>query len=203
MRERVYEWAAPLYNGVSKALFFESRMRALAVEALEVKPGAVILDIGCGTGFHFPALREAIGHGTIVGIDTSRASIEVARRRAASLGLKLEGIVGDAAELGAAAGRFDAAIAAFSLSVIERWEEACDRAAASIAPGGKLVVLEQCMAERGWARALNPVARAANAILGASPSRDYAAFLSRRGLAVTEERFCGGLYAITAGRVTT
>jgi demethylmenaquinone methyltransferase/2-methoxy-6-polyprenyl-1,4-benzoquinol methylase len=201
---RVYEWAAPVYNLASRALVPENRLRARAISALGDCAGEAVLDIGCGTGFHFPELRAAVGErGRVVGLDTSPASIDVARRRAAALGLSFEGIVAHAAELPAAARSFRAAIAVFSMSVIPRWEQACERAVRALSPGGRLVILEQRLAEKGWARLFNPVATFANTLLGATPERDYAAALSSMGVDVTEERFLGGLYAITIARAYT
>jgi ubiquinone/menaquinone biosynthesis C-methylase UbiE len=57
--------------------------RRMAVDALDLRPGDVVLDLGCGTGLCFAAVQERIGPGgTIVGVDASGAMLALARRRA-------------------------------------------------------------------------------------------------------------------------
>ena len=56
----------------------------LAVDALELTPRAVIVDVGCGTG---AALRHAatrVPRGTFIGIDPVPRMLEIARERAAA-----------------------------------------------------------------------------------------------------------------------
>jgi demethylmenaquinone methyltransferase/2-methoxy-6-polyprenyl-1,4-benzoquinol methylase len=56
--------------------------RREAVARLAPRPRDVVLDVGCGTGLNFKALREAIGpHGTLIGIELSPKMLDVARRR--------------------------------------------------------------------------------------------------------------------------
>jgi SAM-dependent methyltransferase len=47
---------------------------------LALPPGAVVLELGCGTSTSFPALVAVIGsHGRVIGLDASRAMLAVAR----------------------------------------------------------------------------------------------------------------------------
>lgn len=61
--------------------------RAAAAEALDLRPGSVVLDAPCGTGQSFPAFRAAMGdEGTILGADLSPGMLREAQRRVAAAG---------------------------------------------------------------------------------------------------------------------
>lgn len=61
---------------------FTIPIRQLAIGRLNLAPGSVVLDVGCGSGASFPYLVKAVGsQGSIVGIDISPSMIAQARRR--------------------------------------------------------------------------------------------------------------------------
>jgi SAM-dependent methyltransferase len=77
-------------------------------ELLEPRPGARLLDVGCGTGDDARLLAARVaGGGRVVGIDASEAMISEARRRSEDQGLSVEFQVGDACGLEFADGSFD------------------------------------------------------------------------------------------------
>jgi len=56
--------------------------RRMIVEELALGDGDVVLDVGCGTGLCFAAVRERIGPtGTVVGVDASADMLDQARER--------------------------------------------------------------------------------------------------------------------------
>ncbi|MDH4094492.1 MAG: class I SAM-dependent methyltransferase [Betaproteobacteria bacterium] len=62
-------------------------MRLRAVAALALAPGDVVLDAGCGTGFSFAPILEAIGaRGRLLAFDHSPELLAVARARVAQHG---------------------------------------------------------------------------------------------------------------------
>jgi demethylmenaquinone methyltransferase/2-methoxy-6-polyprenyl-1,4-benzoquinol methylase len=57
-------------------------VRRDAIAALDVDEGAMVIDVGCGTGLSFEPLKDRIGaRGRIVGIDPSPEMLAQARRR--------------------------------------------------------------------------------------------------------------------------
>ena len=67
-----YDQATRLINGI--------RQRAIA--ALQLQPGDTVLDAGCGTGYCFTAIQEAIGpKGKLIGFEPTPQMLAIARER--------------------------------------------------------------------------------------------------------------------------
>jgi SAM-dependent methyltransferase len=60
-----------------------SRRLADVVDALPVRPGMRVLEIGCGTGAAARALSARIGSGRVLGVDRSAKAIDAALRASA------------------------------------------------------------------------------------------------------------------------
>lgn len=73
--------------------------RKSVVDALSVRPGDVVLDVGCGTGLCCAMLREKVGAGgRVIGIEESPDMLAVARRQARRGGWRDVSFVRSAAE---------------------------------------------------------------------------------------------------------
>jgi ubiquinone/menaquinone biosynthesis C-methylase UbiE len=74
--------SARLDKQYATAAIVEQRRRTL--EALSLKPGETVLDIGCGPGYLTAQMAAAVGpSGRVYGIDISAPMLEIARRRCA------------------------------------------------------------------------------------------------------------------------
>ena len=80
-RARFFDWTVNAYYLIGFR-WWVYRRRAIA--ALELQPGATIVEIGCGTGLNFRLLQESIGlSGRLIGVDLSTDMLEQARQRVA------------------------------------------------------------------------------------------------------------------------
>jgi SAM-dependent methyltransferase len=72
-----YDRATRLIDGI----------RRKTIAALDLRPGEVVIDAGCGTGWCLPHLLQAVGpYGRVVGFDPSPEMLAIARQRVAALG---------------------------------------------------------------------------------------------------------------------
>jgi ubiquinone/menaquinone biosynthesis C-methylase UbiE len=76
-----YRGLAPRYDHRTRWI---NRIRHRAIEALDVREGDCVLDVGCGTGWCIPPLLEAVGAtGHVIAFDPSPEMLAVARDRIA------------------------------------------------------------------------------------------------------------------------
>ena len=92
-----------------------SPLGMLAIEALGLRGGEAVLDVGCGAGQTVLQLAQRVGDsGRVVGVDVAPGILAVARRRVAGVaGVEL--VEGDAAGLGFADGSFDCVYSRFGV----------------------------------------------------------------------------------------
>lgn len=145
----LYDWWSRhprLLDTLYAAVFLgrESTFRRLAIETLDLSPGERVLEVGCGNGNSFAALRAGVGStGSVVGIDVSRGMGEAARARIREAGWRnVHAVRGDARQPPVADAGFDAAYAAMSISAVPDPERAIEASATALRDGGRMVVLD-------------------------------------------------------------
>jgi len=79
----VSEWTAETAEWYA-AHYGEYATNRLAVDALEVAPDAVVVDVGCGTGSALRRLAPRVPDGRLVGVDPVPRMLAIARERAAA-----------------------------------------------------------------------------------------------------------------------
>lgn len=130
-----FDAIAPRYDALWSGTEEGCRQRAEVWGVIEelFRPGGVVLDLGCGTGDD--AVHLASRGMRVMGIDSSRAMVEVARSRGvAARQLAIE-------DLALLDGVFDGALSNFgALNCVEDLEGAARELARLIRPGGKLAL---------------------------------------------------------------
>jgi len=220
-------WAAA-YDRLATDAPFVCRLRRTAVRALAPRGGDVVVEMGCGTGANFRALRDRVGPtGRVIGVDVSRGVLDRARDRIDRAGWRnVEAVRGDATappfagpgatdDLRVPAGEVDAVFAAFVAGMLPDPAGAVDAWARLVGDGGRLGLLNLARATRPLGRPLNPAFRllvragAPPGARGGEPPADRldrrvrAAHrrLDRRCEAVARRRRLAGFARITAGTV--
>lgn len=118
--------------------------RRRSYELLQIEKGMRVADIGCGAGTAACEMAELVGpSGTVIGIDISEALVDVAKRRAARRGIKVDLQVGDAAALPFADGSLHAYRAERVYQHLREPAPFLNEARRVLAPGGRIILIDQ------------------------------------------------------------
>src|ERR1700676_785310 len=115
------------------------RRRGLVREALGARSGERILDVGCGPGFYCAELLQEVGpSGSVVGVDGSKAMLELAARRCSGHdNVALH--EGDALSLPGEDSSFDAALCVQVLEYVADPTAALSELHRALRPGGRVL----------------------------------------------------------------
>jgi demethylmenaquinone methyltransferase/2-methoxy-6-polyprenyl-1,4-benzoquinol methylase len=139
-RARRYDYTANLYYLIGVR---EWAYRRRAIDALGLRPGDTVVEIGCGTGLNFSLLQEVVGpEGRIIGVDLTDAMLEQARQRVAENGWSnVDLVLSDAASFQFPAG-IDGIISTFALTLVPEYDQVIWNGSQALAPGKRWVVLD-------------------------------------------------------------
>jgi demethylmenaquinone methyltransferase/2-methoxy-6-polyprenyl-1,4-benzoquinol methylase len=105
------------------------------------RPGALVLDVACGTG-DLSAELQHDSAAKVIGTDFCRPMLAVAAQKNAKNHLKIPYIEGDAMSLPFAGEMFDAVTIAFGLRNLSNFAEGLAELRRILKPGGRIAVLE-------------------------------------------------------------
>ncbi len=106
------------------------------VKRLGVRPGEVVLDIGCGTGN--AAIRAALAGADTIGVDLTPELLDVARHGASRSGVTVEWREGDAEALPVEDASVDVVVSTFACELAPRHRIVAREIARVLRPGGRL-----------------------------------------------------------------
>jgi demethylmenaquinone methyltransferase / 2-methoxy-6-polyprenyl-1,4-benzoquinol methylase len=143
---RMFDAIAGRYDRLNRILSLgvDQRWRRKTVAALELAPGARILDVATGTADLALEMVRQVPSSFVVGIDPSRAMLGVGREKVAAAGL--EGSIrleaGEAQQLPFDDDSFDGAAIAFGIRNVPDRFQGLREMARVTRPGGRVAVLE-------------------------------------------------------------
>jgi ubiquinone/menaquinone biosynthesis C-methylase UbiE len=137
--------------------------RRQAIQALRLRPGDTVVDVGCGTGLNFLHLEQVIGPmGRIIGVDLTDAMLAQAKLRVQAHGWNNVSLIqSDAFSFQLPAG-VNAILSTFALSLVPECAQVIAHGSTALPPGGRWVVLDFKLPERSpdWlVQVLLPIVR--------------------------------------------
>jgi len=202
----LYRKRAPRYDLTSRAYaLFGYRLdayRRRGLDALRLRPGDTVVEIGCGTGANFAAVERAIGpQGTLIGVDASTDMLARARDRAAERGWSNVRLVCTDAAAYEFPERVDAVFSTYALTLVPGFDDVIRRAALALRPSGRFVVVDIKAPDR-WPeallRAIVPLFRPFGVTLDLRTRHAWESLAKHLELVLMEERYLGTTY-IAAG----
>lgn len=140
LMDKVYRGQRHIYDLTRKYYLFG---RDQLIFELGCTPGMAVLELGCGTGRNLELIRKFWPDVHCHGLDISSEMLKNARKR---LGTGGHLALADATDFDTSAlfgrKRFDRVVLSYAVSMIPDWQAALSRAAAALAPGGSLHVVD-------------------------------------------------------------
>jgi ubiquinone/menaquinone biosynthesis C-methylase UbiE len=140
---RRYNKLAPFYTVFELVFMMPPGIRARAVAAMDLQPGAAVLEVGCGSGRNLKHLVAAVGPtGRVYGADISEGMLAQAKKlcdRNDWTNVTL--LQGDAVTLSLPE-RVDGALFSLSYATMIQRREILRRAWDQLRPGGQLVIMD-------------------------------------------------------------
>lgn len=194
---RGYDRVARFYAALEPLFLIFPRARRKAVAALDLEPGATVLEIGAGTGRNLPYLVEAVGPGgTVIAVDASAGMLAEARRLVEKQGWQNVLLLHqDAARLEVDR-ELDGVLFSLSYSVLPEPRPALARAWERLRPGGRVVVMDVGLTRSRAHRLLAPLARLLDRLGPGDAYSEPWDDLATHG-PVETEHFMAGLYYVS------
>jgi demethylmenaquinone methyltransferase/2-methoxy-6-polyprenyl-1,4-benzoquinol methylase len=141
----MFHRVAPYYDTVNSilSLGLDRRWRRQAAAALQLFPGARVLDVATGTGALATEIHRTTGGSvSITGCDVNDSMLAVAQKRSAARAAQIAFVECDATELPFATASFDAITIAFAIDDMPDRDRCAREMWRVLRPGGQLALLE-------------------------------------------------------------
>lgn len=145
LMDRIYRNQRYIYDLTRKYYLFG---RDRLIRDLALKPGARVIEVGCGTSRNLIKIAKANPGAQVFGLDASTEMLETSAKaiRRAGLAGRIRLVHAYAEDLAPGLfgenAPFDAIVFSYSLSMIPDWRKALAAAQAALAPGGRIHVVD-------------------------------------------------------------
>jgi S-adenosylmethionine-diacylgycerolhomoserine-N-methlytransferase len=139
--EGYYRWQSMIYDATRWSFLF-GRDAILRDTAAAGPAPERVLEVGCGTGRNLRKMAALFPGARLTGLDVSADMLELAGRKTAGLGGRVD-LARRRYEEPLAEGSFDLVLFSYALSMFNPgWEAAIDTAVKDLRPGGLLAVVD-------------------------------------------------------------
>lgn len=129
------------------------RLAAQGIRLLNLQPGDVVVDLGCGTGVNLPQLSAEVGpQGRVIGVDLSAGMLAQARERTVSQGLGNVELVQQDVRQFEFPDDLDGVVATFALEMVPEHDEVIARACRALSGTGGRIAVMGLREPPGWPR---------------------------------------------------
>jgi ubiquinone/menaquinone biosynthesis C-methylase UbiE len=151
-----FRWLTRFYDRVVGRLLKEGSLKARLVRQADIRPGARVLDIGCGTATLTVMVQRCVPDAVVVGVDGDLETLALARRKARAAALPQRFCLALAQDLPLRRDSFDRVISSLFFHHLTPTAKGAVLSAASrvLEPAGELHVLD-------WGKAQDPLMRVA------------------------------------------
>lgn len=144
LMDRVYRRQRYVYDFTRRYYLFG---RDRLIRDLSLRPGASLIEVGCGTARNLIAIARAYPGTRLYGLDASEAMLESARMAVRRAGLEQrivlkQGLAEDLAPAQFGVENFENVLFSYSLSMIPDWRGALAAGSAALSPSGRLHVVD-------------------------------------------------------------
>lgn len=139
-RAKRYNISANLYYLIG---FREQKYREMAVDALRLRGGETVVEIGCGTGLNFPFLGRSVGpQGKIIGLDLTDKMLDRAWERIqVNQWSNVELVRADAARY-EFPDRVGGVLSTFAITLVPEYDQVIKKTSTALGPGKRFVILD-------------------------------------------------------------
>jgi ubiquinone/menaquinone biosynthesis C-methylase UbiE len=177
-----------------------SPYRKKVVARLDLTPKSSVLDAACGTGSNFKAIETYLrNQGTLVGIDISSKSLEIAAKVVAGQKWTNVQLLNASISDYRPRKRFDAILCTFALEIATEYEEAIDNLLQLLKPNGRFGILGIKKSSAALYRSLNPFVKRILMKACIDLERNLPRYIESRAEVLSyEECFLGYYYVLSA-----
>ena len=102
-----FNWLTPIYDYVVRYTTRERLFKSMLLDAVAIKPGESVLDVGCGTGTLLQAIADRESSVQLTGLDADPGILAIARRKLDAAGTHCDLVPGRSTDMAFPDGSFD------------------------------------------------------------------------------------------------